>query len=84
MSNLQQALVHLALVVVAVTAVVVLAVTGNLSTLTGGLVLAITGFGSVAVAGTTPTAAVPVASVAVPTSAGQLSSLAPSPVTPPG
>jgi len=57
MTALQQALVHLALVVVAVTAVVVLACTGNLSTLTAGIVLAVTGFGSVGVAGVSPSTA---------------------------
>lgn len=55
-TTLQQALVHLALIVVAVVAVVVLATTGNLSTEALTILLAVTGFGSVGVAGVTPTA----------------------------
>lgn len=50
MTTLQQALVHLALVVLAVVAVVVLALTGHLATEALTLVLALTGFGSVGVA----------------------------------
>jgi hypothetical protein len=71
-TTFQQALVHLALVVVAVVAVVVLATTGNLTSEALTILLAVTGLGSVGVAGVTPTAtttvplAVPTASVVRP------------------
>jgi hypothetical protein len=61
MTTFQQALVHAFLVLLAVVAVVVLALTGNLSTPALTIVLAVTGFGSVGVAGVTPTTALPVA-----------------------
>jgi hypothetical protein len=54
MTLLQQALVHLAIVVVVVVAVVVLTVTNNLSTVALGVILGVAGFGSIGVAGTTP------------------------------
>lgn len=63
MTTLQQALIHLGLVLVAVVAIVVLAATGNGSETVYGLILALTGFGSVGVAGVgatpTPAAAQP-------------------------
>ena len=55
MTALQQALIHLVLVIVAVVSIVVLQVTGNLTTVAAGFVLAVTGFGSVGVAGVTIT-----------------------------
>jgi hypothetical protein len=70
MTSLQQAIIHAFLVLVAVTAIVVLQVTGNLTTAAAGLVLAVTGFGSVGVAGLTsspvPAAQVPAGPVAGP------------------
>jgi hypothetical protein len=62
MTALQQALSHLFLVLIAVVAIVVLQVTGNLTTVAAGFVLAITGFGNIGVAGlpTTTPAPVPV------------------------
>jgi len=69
MTAFQQALVHLALVVLAVAAVVVLTVTGNFTATAAYIVLAVTGFGSVGVAGSSPTVsgpAVPVVPVKPP------------------
>jgi Trk-type K+ transport system membrane component len=65
-TTLQQALIHLGLVLVAVAAVVVLAATGNGDSTVYGLILAITGFGNIGVAGVgaTPT---PTPAPAVPT-----------------
>ena len=74
MTALQQALIHLVLVIVAVISIVVLQVTGNLTTVAAGFVLAVTGFGSVGVAGvtisppvtTTPVVGPPVVATALP------------------
>lgn len=76
MTALQQALVHLAVVVVVVAAVLVLALTGNLTTEALTIVLAVAGISSTGVAAVSPTvttvaapAAQPVARVpSVPTS----------------
>jgi hypothetical protein len=58
-TGLQQAIAHGVNVVVAVVAFVVLAVTGNLSTEVVTVVLAVTGFGAVGIAGVTQTDALP-------------------------
>jgi hypothetical protein len=59
MTSLQQLISHLTLVGLAIAAVVALAVTGNLSTAAEGIILAVTGFGNIGVAGVTPTVAAP-------------------------
>jgi hypothetical protein len=51
MTALQQGLLHFGLVLVATVAIVVLVVTGNLTTAAAGIVLALTGFGNIGVAG---------------------------------
>jgi hypothetical protein len=72
MTALQQSIAHLVLVVVAVVAIVVLQVTGNLTELSAGFVLAVTGFGNIGVAGLPTNPPVTVTPVPAP---------APSPVT---
>jgi hypothetical protein len=55
MTNFQQALLHLATVVVVLVAVSVLAITGHLSEEVLTVVLAVAGFTTVGIAGTTST-----------------------------
>jgi hypothetical protein len=62
MTTFQQAVIHAVLVLIAVVAVVVLAVTGNGNETVYGLILALTGFGAVGVAGVGATSAPPAAS----------------------
>ena len=59
MTALQQALVHLAVVVVVVAAVLVLALSNNLTTEALTIVLAVAGISSTGVAAVTPTPAAP-------------------------
>jgi len=59
MTAFQQALVHLAVVVVVVAAVLVLALTGNLTTEALTIVLAVAGISSTGVAAVSPTVTVP-------------------------
>ena len=58
MTAFQQALVHLAVVVVVVAAVLVLALTGNLTTEALTIVLAVAGISSTGVAAVSPTVTV--------------------------
>ena len=57
MTNFQQALLHLAVVIVAVAAVVALAIAGDLTQTATLVVLGVTGFSSIGVAATTPSSA---------------------------
>ena len=63
MTNFQQALLHLATVCVAVAAVVALSIAGDLTTAATYVILGVTGFTNIGIAGTTSTTAVPVAPV---------------------
>ena len=54
MTTFQQALLHLITAAVAVAAIVALAIAGDLTTTAAYIVLGVTGFGSVGIAGVTP------------------------------
>ena len=69
MTNFQQALLHLATVVVAVAAVVALSIAGDLTTAATYVILGVTGFTNIGIAGTTSTTVASVPVTQTPTSA---------------